>query len=81
MARFPSRTAARPLGFLPTLGLLVLVVFSLAGCSNNGGECDTCSVDADCTGGLVCSTFNNDDGTFNSKRCGSGTGVSQCRVR
>jgi hypothetical protein len=52
------------------------MVLSLAGCSNNGGECDTCSVDTDCSSGFVCSTFS--DG---SKRCGSGTGASQCRVR
>jgi hypothetical protein len=57
------------------------MVFSLAGCTNNGSECDTCTMDTDCNTGLVCSTFLNSDGTVNSKRCGSGTGASQCRVR
>lgn len=52
------------------------MAFSLADCSNNGGECDTCSMDVDCNAGLVCSTFS--DG---SKRCGSGVAASQCRVR
>jgi hypothetical protein len=81
MARFHSGTLARPLRFIPALGLLVLLVFSVAGCSSDGGECDMCTEDTDCTGGLVCATFNNEDGTFNSKRCGTGTGGSQCRVR
>jgi hypothetical protein len=76
MVRFPSRATARPVRFLSALGLLVLMVLSVAGCSNNGGECDTCSMDTDCNSGFVCSTFS--DG---SKRCGSGTGASQCRVR
>jgi hypothetical protein len=76
MAGFLSRTTAQLLRLIPALGLLVLMVFSLAGCSNNGGECDTCSMDTDCNTGFVCSTFS--DG---SKRCGSGTGASQCRVR
>jgi hypothetical protein len=56
--------------FLP----LVLAVPILA-CSD-GDECDTCSQDSDCKAGFVCSTFN--DG---SRRCGTGTGASTCRVR
>jgi len=54
---------------------LVLAVLPLAGCSS-GGECDTCTADADCKSGLFCSRF--DDG---SMRCGSGEGRTQCRVR
>ncbi len=54
---------------------LALAILPLAGCSS-GGECDTCTVDADCQSGLFCSRF--DDG---SMRCGSGTGSTQCRVR
>jgi hypothetical protein len=54
--------------------LVLLVAFPTVGCSS-GGECDTCSVDADCSGGLVCVNFS--DG---SRRCGSGTGTTQCRV-
>jgi hypothetical protein len=53
--------------------LLALVALPLAGC---GSECDTCSSDADCEAGLVCSKFS--DG---SQRCGSGVGASTCRVR
>jgi hypothetical protein len=55
---------------------LVFVILVLApvmtGCTK---ECDKCSSDSDCSDGLVCSTFN--DG---SKRCGTGTGATTCRV-
>ena len=57
------------------LAVAVLALLPLAGCTK-GNECDTCSSDTDCQDGLVCSTF--DDG---SKRCGTGTGATQCRVR
>jgi hypothetical protein len=55
--------------------LLILICLPTVSCSN-GGECDTCSADKDCTSGLVCTSFS--DG---SKRCGSGVGASTCRVR
>jgi len=48
----------------------------LLGCGDDGGECDECQSDSDCNAGLVCSTFDDD-----SRRCGSGTGATQCRVR
>ena len=54
---------------------LVLAVLPLAGCSS-GGECDTCTADADCKSGLFCSKFS--DG---SSRCGSGMAATTCRVR
>jgi hypothetical protein len=56
---------------------LVLAMLPLAGCSS-GGECDTCTVDADCktASAPFCSKF--DDG---SSRCGSGKAATQCRVR
>jgi hypothetical protein len=57
------------------LAVAVLALLPLAGCTK-GNECDSCSSDTDCQDGLVCSTF--DDG---SKRCGTGTGATQCRVR
>jgi hypothetical protein len=57
------------------LAVAVLALLPLAGCTK-GNECDTCSGDTDCQDGLVCSTF--DD---SSKRCGTGTGATQCRVR
>jgi hypothetical protein len=59
--------AARRLAF----GVLAL---ALLGACSNGGECDECGGDADCTGGLVCVSFN--DG---SRRCGSGVGATTCR--
>jgi hypothetical protein len=72
--RFVPSPSKRPLRLL-SLGLLAIAVFPVLSCSN-GGECDKCSVDEDCKSGLVCSTFSDD-----SKRCGSGTGQTQCRVR
>jgi hypothetical protein len=76
MARFLPST--QRLRLIPAL---VLMVFSLAGCSNDGSECDICTMDKDCNSPFVCSVFLNEDGSVNSKRCGSGTGASQCRVR
>ncbi len=72
--RFVASRPNRRLRLL-SLGLLAVATLPLLGCSN-GGECDKCTVDADCKSGLVCSTFSDD-----SKRCGSGTGQTQCRVR
>ena len=57
------------------LPILLALVLGLGACTSKE-ECETCSSDDDCTAGLVCSTF--DDG---SKRCGTGTGATQCRVR
>ena len=54
---------------------LILTCLPLLGC-DNGSECDKCSSDGDCKAGLVCSNFS--DG---SRRCGTGTGASTCRVR
>ena len=57
------------------LGLLLALALPMSSCGTEGEECDRCTSDADCTGGLVCSSFS--DG---SQRCGTGTGTS-CRVR
>ena len=54
--------------------LLILTALPAVGCSS-GGECDTCSEDADCNGGLICKNFS--DG---SRRCAVGDGTTQCRV-
>jgi hypothetical protein len=59
---------------------LVLAAMPLAGCTK-GDECDRCETDEDCRDGNFCVNFNNPDGSFNSKRCGSGLGADQCRVR
>ncbi len=58
------------------LVLSMLLVIPAGSCRSNGNECDSCSSDGDCKSGLVCSTFS--DG---SKRCGSGVGATNCRVR
>ena len=57
-------------------GLLLTLVLPTSSCGSNGGECDSCSSDDDCTSGLVCSSFS--DG---SRRCASGLGETSCKVR
>ena len=57
-------------------GVLLALALPVGSCGTSGGECDTCSSDDDCTGGLICSTFS--DG---SRRCGSGQGETSCKVR
>lgn len=56
--------------------LLLLLALPASSCKSTGQECDSCSADGDCKSGLICSTFS--DG---SKRCGSGVGATNCRVR
>jgi hypothetical protein len=60
--------------------VLALAVMPFAGCSK-GQECDTCTVDEDCENDLVCRNFLDGDGNVVDTRCGSGRGVSTCRVR
>jgi hypothetical protein len=64
---------------LRRLYLALLLALPLAGCSS-GGECDTCSTDKDCKGGLVCSNFTDPSGNVVGKRCGSGVGATTCRA-
>jgi len=59
-----------------TWGLLLALALPMSSCGSDGGECDSCSSDDDCTAGLVCSSFS--DG---SRRCGSGLGETSCKVR
>jgi hypothetical protein len=54
----------------------LVLALALGSCGSSGEQCDRCSSDDDCNGGLVCSTF--DDG---SRRCGSGQGETSCTVR
>jgi hypothetical protein len=72
-----SRPGRKPFLF----ALLPLLALTVLGCKSDGSECDTCTTDADCKAGLVCSNFKNDDGSSAGQRCGSGTGATQCRVR
>jgi hypothetical protein len=58
------------------LFVMLLLALPASSCKSTGAECDSCSSDADCKSGLTCSTFS--DG---SKRCGSGVGATNCRVR
>ena len=62
---------------LPAVILAALTGFIAC---TNGGECDKCSTDSDCKEEFICSNFLNPDGTLNSKRCGTGTGATTCRV-
>ena len=63
------------------LCLAVLLALPVFGCSS-GGQCDTCKADTDCKGGLVCVNFQDPStGSVVGKRCGSGLGVTTCRVR
>jgi hypothetical protein len=52
----------------------------MSGCSK-GNECDSCSSDSDCQSGLYCRNFLDDNGNVVGKRCGSGQGLTTCRVR
>ena len=54
--------------------ILLLAALPVLGCSS-GEECDTCSEDADCQEGFLCTTFS--DG---SRRGGSGVGATTCRT-
>jgi hypothetical protein len=58
-----------------SLLLLLLLVLPWLGCTK-GNECDRCSSDTDCKQGFICNSFS--DG---SKRCGTGSGATTCRVR
>jgi len=61
------------------LCLVLAVGLPLVGCSE-GEECDVCETDADCKEGLMCVNFLNEDGSIDSRRCGSGIGATTCRT-
>jgi len=52
--------------------IAALLIGALSSCASTE-ECGTCSGDADCRAGFLCSTFS--DGT---RRCASGTGETNC---
>lgn len=64
---------------LSRLVLVALCALPLLSCSN-GGECDKCDSDDDCTGERVCRNFVDDNGNVVDKRCASGAGVTTCRT-
>jgi len=59
------------------LGAVLLSLPLIGSCASTGDECDVCTADADCKTGLICARFGGETTT----RCGSGTGVTTCRVR
>jgi len=60
---------------------MVLAALPLVVACTKGNECDDCSQDSDCKGGLVCVNFLDENGNIVGKRCGSGVGATTCRVR
>jgi hypothetical protein len=48
---------------------------------DNGGECDKCDSDDDCSSGFICVTFRDENGNpLQQKRCGAGNGSVTCRT-
>jgi hypothetical protein len=64
-----------------TLRVVALVLsLALSGCTK-GEECDRCSSDDDCREGWVCGELSPVNGESVGKRCVSGIGETECRVR
>jgi hypothetical protein len=53
---------------------------ALSGCTK-GDECDRCDSDDDCREGWICGELTPVDGESVGKRCVSGLGETECRVR
>ena len=68
-----------PRGPYRRFALLVLAV-ALSGCTK-GDECDRCDSDDDCREGWICGELTPVDGESVGKRCVSGIGETECRVR
>jgi hypothetical protein len=68
----------RPFAVLRALGLAFAL--ALSGCTK-GDECDRCDSDDDCREGWICGELTPVNGESVGKRCVSGTGVTECRVR
>jgi hypothetical protein len=56
------------------------VVAVLSGCTK-GDECDRCDSDDDCREGWICGELTPVNGESVGKRCVSGVGETECRVR
>jgi hypothetical protein len=52
----------------------------MIGCTK-GSECDRCSSDDDCLSGFICGQLSPVNGRDVGKRCVSGIGDTECRVR
>ena len=59
---------------------VAVLVLALATCTK-GEECDRCDSDDDCRDPWVCGELTPVDGESVGKRCVSGTGETECRVR
>jgi hypothetical protein len=60
--------------------VLLILMAGLAGCTK-GDECDRCDSDDDCREGWICGELSPVDGESVGKRCVSGSGETECRVR
>ena len=58
----------------------VALTLALSGCTK-GEECDRCDEDDDCREGFVCGELSPVNGESVGKRCVSGIGDTECRVR
>jgi hypothetical protein len=58
----------------------VALTLAFSGCTK-GEECDRCDEDDDCREGFVCGELSPVNGESVGKRCVSGIGDTECRVR
>ena len=63
------------------LRIAALLLLTVANGCTKGDECDRCSSDDDCRQGWVCGELTPVDGRDVGKRCVSGVGDTECRVR
>jgi hypothetical protein len=63
------------------LRLCGLILLTLASGCTKGDECDRCDSDDDCREGWICGELTPVDGRDVGKRCVSGVGDTECRVR
>jgi hypothetical protein len=70
--------APRPFALARAVGLALAL--ALGGCTK-GDECDRCDSDDDCREGWICGELTQVDGESVGKRCVSGVGDTECRVR
>jgi hypothetical protein len=76
----PHHPLAGPKARLRRLLTTFAAVLLLAGCTK-GDECDRCDSDDDCREGWICGELTPVDGESPGRRCVSGRGETECRVR